>query len=159
MCRKTPAVVNISERSRANDGLQGYKSANEKFAGSLFSTSVEGFVPSTGRGIQGGTSHALGQNFSKMFGIEFEAKDKSTQHAWQNSWGLSTRTIGVMIMVHGDDKVRISPPPVGILNDGVARYAATSSLQKLHSTWRTHSMFTASADLIVICASAEGLLS
>lgn len=85
---------------------QGFKSTNEKFAGSLYSTSIEGFVETTGRGIQCGTSHALGQNFSKMFGIEFEAQDKTSQFAWQNSWGLSTRSIGVMIMVHGDDKVR-----------------------------------------------------
>lgn len=61
----------------------------------------------TGRGIQAGTSHALGQNFSKMFGIEYEAQDKTSQLAWQTSWGLSTRSIGVMIMVHGDDKVRL----------------------------------------------------
>ena len=66
-------------------------------------------MEATGRGIQCGTSHALGQNFSRMFGIEFEAKDKSSQFAWQNSWGLSTRTIGVMIMVHGDDKVCAFP--------------------------------------------------
>lgn len=62
-------------------------------------------MPVTGRGIQAGTSHALGQNFSKMFGIEYEAQDKTSQLAWQTSWGLSTRSIGVMIMVHGDDKV------------------------------------------------------
>ena len=86
--------------------MQGYKSATEKFAGSLYSSSIEGFVPVTGRGIQAGTSHALGQNFSKMFGIEYEAQDKTSQLAWQTSWGLSTRSIGVMIMVHGDDKVR-----------------------------------------------------
>ena len=85
--------------------MQGYKSANEKFAGSMYSSSIEGFVPVTGRGIQAGTSHALGQNFSKMFGIEYEAQDKTSQLAWQTSWGLSTRSIGVMIMVHGDDKV------------------------------------------------------
>lgn len=88
---------------------QGRKSANEKFAGSLYSMSVEAFVPATGRGVQGGTSHCLGQNFSRMFGIEFEAEDASKQFAWQNSWGLSTRTIGVMIMVHGDDKARACP--------------------------------------------------
>lgn len=85
--------------------MQGIKSEAEKFAGSLFSSTVEAFVPATGRGIQGGTSHCLGQNFSKMFKIEFEAEDRSKQLVWQNSWGLSTRTIGVMIMVHGDDKV------------------------------------------------------
>lgn len=86
-------------------GAQGRKSAKEKFAGALYTTSVEAFVPATGRGVQGATSHCLGQNFSKMFKIEFEADDGSKQFAWQNSWGLSTRTIGVMIMVHGDDKV------------------------------------------------------
>jgi len=71
-------------------------------------------------GLQGGTSHCLGQNFSKMFNIEFETDADRThssgakegaqkEFAWQNSWGLSTRTIGVMIMVHGDDKAN-SPP-------------------------------------------------
>ena len=85
---------------------QGHKSEAEKFAGALFTTTVEGFVPSTGRGIQGGTSHCLGQNFSKMVKIEYEAEDRSKQLVWQNSWGLSTRTIGVIIMIHGDDKVR-----------------------------------------------------
>ena len=55
---------------------------------------------------QGGTSHCLGQNFSRMFGIEFETETGGKAHAWQNSWGLSTRTIGVMVMVHGDDKAR-----------------------------------------------------
>ena len=54
--------------------------------------------------MQAGTSHCLGQNFSKMFDISYEAEDASRQLVWQNSWGLSTRSIGVMIMVHGDDK-------------------------------------------------------
>ena len=55
--------------------------------------------------LQGGTSHCLGQNFSKMFNIEYEAVDKTKKLVWQISYGLTTRTIGVMIMVHGDDKV------------------------------------------------------
>ncbi len=54
---------------------------------------------------QGGTSHCLGQNFSKMFGIQFETTDKQKAFAWQNSWGFTTRSIGVAIMVHADDKV------------------------------------------------------
>ncbi len=56
--------------------------------------------------LQGGTSHCLGQNFSRMFKIEYEAEDKTRQLVWQISYGLTTRTIGVMIMVHGDDKVK-----------------------------------------------------
>ena len=74
--------------------------------------------------MQGGTSHCLGQNFSKMFHIEYEAEDRSKQLVWQNSWGFTTRSIGVMIMVHGDDKVGL--PGLGIerpltcLADGTA---------------------------------------
>ncbi|CAL8472084.1 g11626 [Coccomyxa elongata] len=94
---------------------KGKKSAKEKFAGALYTTSVEAFVPATGRGVQGATSHCLGQNFSKMFKIEFETDDGGKQFAWQNSWGLSTRTIGVMIMVHGDDKGIVMPPRVAPL--------------------------------------------
>lgn len=68
--------------------IKGVKSEKEKFAGGLYTTTVEAFIPATGKGIQGATSHCLGQNFSKMFGIEFEAdnKDEGKQLAWQNSW-------------------------------------------------------------------------
>ena len=67
-------------------------------------------MPETGKGIQGATSHCLGQNFSKMFGIEFETDERTKQHAWQNSWGLTTRSLGVMIMTHSDDKGLVLPP-------------------------------------------------
>lgn len=103
----------------------GVKSEKEKFAGGLYTTTVEGFVPTSGRGIQGGTSHCLGQNFSKMFNISVEDPSKpvdpnaGTQaeklFVWQNSWGLSTRTIGVMVMVHADDKGLVLPPRVAHL--------------------------------------------
>ncbi|WFD43743.1 proline--tRNA ligase [Malassezia psittaci] len=101
--------------------VPGVKSEKEKFAGGLYTTTVEGYIPTTGRGIQGGTSHCLGQNFSKMFDIavqdpkatdETRGKPEGRLHVWQNSWGLSTRTIGVMVMVHGDDKGLVMPPRV-----------------------------------------------
>ena len=101
--------------------IPGVKSEKEKFAGGLYTTTVEGFIPASGRGIQGGTSHCLGQNFSKMFNIVVENPEaKSTTdgsaadklHVWQNSWGLSTRTIGVMVMTHSDDKGLVLPPKV-----------------------------------------------
>ncbi|PSC73094.1 prolyl-tRNA synthetase [Micractinium conductrix] len=92
--------------------MKGIKSSKEKFAGALYTTTVEAFIPQNGRGIQGATSHCLGQNFSKMFGIEFETEDKTRAHAWQNSWGLTTRSIGVMVMTHGDDKGVVIPPRV-----------------------------------------------
>jgi prolyl-tRNA synthetase len=95
--------------------IKGRKSLKEKFAGSLMTTTVEAFIPNTGRGIQGATSHSLGQNFAKMFDITFESSSGSKETAWQNSWGLTTRTIGVAIMVHGDDKGLVLPPKVAPL--------------------------------------------
>ena len=98
--------------------IKGKKTEKEKFAGGLYTTTCEGYIPATGRGIQGATSHCLGQNFSKMFGITVEdpsAKEgekKPALHVWQNSWGLSTRVIGVMVMVHGDDRGLVIPPRV-----------------------------------------------
>lgn len=91
---------------------KGRKSDAEKFAGALYTTTVEAFIPENGRGVQGATSHCLGQNFSKMFGIEFETEEHGKEHAWQNSWGLTTRSLGVMIMTHGDDKGLVLPPRV-----------------------------------------------
>eukprot|EP00898_Chlorokybus_atmophyticus_P005396 jgi/Chlat1/5858/Chrsp4S06371 len=92
--------------------IKGIKSEKEKFAGGLYTTTVEAFIPSTGRGIQGATSHCLGQNFAKMFHIEFESLSGDRQLPWQNSWGLTTRTIGVMVMVHSDDKGLVLPPRI-----------------------------------------------
>ncbi|KAI8911957.1 hypothetical protein DFJ77DRAFT_83785 [Powellomyces hirtus] len=92
--------------------VPGVKSEKEKFAGGLYTTTVEGFIPTTGRAIQGATSHCLGQNFSKMFEILIENEAKERVNVWQNSWGLTTRTIGVMVMIHGDDKGLVLPPRV-----------------------------------------------
>jgi prolyl-tRNA synthetase len=91
--------------------IKGIKSEKEKFAGGLYTTTVEAFVPATGRGIQGATSHCLGQNFAKMFDITIDGA-VNREFVWQNSWGLTTRTIGVMVMVHGDDKGLVLPPRV-----------------------------------------------
>ncbi|KAM3403210.1 hypothetical protein ACQJBY_006760 [Aegilops geniculata] len=84
----------------------------EKFAGGLYTTSVEAFIPNTGRGIQGATSHCLGQNFAKMFDITFENEKGERSMVWQNSWAYTTRSIGVMVMTHGDDKGLVLPPKV-----------------------------------------------
>jgi prolyl-tRNA synthetase len=98
--------------------IKGQKTDKEKFAGGLYTTTCEGYIPATGRGIQGATSHHLGQNFSKMFGITVE--DPGTKegekslpiHVWQDSWGLSTRCLGVMVMTHGDTRGLVLPPRV-----------------------------------------------
>ena len=108
----------IFEELLAVPVIPGVKSEKEKFAGGLYTTTVEGFIPTSGRGIQGATSHCLGQNFSRpeMFNIVVEDPNDPTgqgkTYVWQNSWGLSTRTIGVMVMVHGDNQGLVLPPRV-----------------------------------------------
>lgn len=81
--------------------IKGRKTEKEKFAGGDYTTTVEAFISTSGRAIQGATSHHLGQNFSKMFNVQVEgiAEGDEKTFVYQNSWGLTTRTIGVMIMV------------------------------------------------------------
>ncbi|XP_065885207.1 bifunctional glutamate/proline--tRNA ligase-like isoform X2 [Dysidea avara] len=94
--------------------VRGRKTEKEKFAGGDFTTTIEAFVSASGRGIQAATSHHLGQNFSKMFEIMFEDPDQEGKHlfVYQNSWGITTRTIGILVMVHGDNKGLVLPPRV-----------------------------------------------
>jgi len=82
--------------------IKGRKTEKEKFAGGDYTTTVEAFISTSGRAIQGATSHHLGQNFSKMFNIQVEGATEGEEKTfvYQNSWGLTTRTIGVMIMVN-----------------------------------------------------------
>lgn len=103
---------NVYEDVLAVPVIKGQKSENEKFPGGLYTTTVEAFIPTSGRAIQAATSHCLGQNFAKMFNITFENESGERQLAWQNSWGLTTRSIGVCVMVHGDDKGLVLPPRV-----------------------------------------------
>ncbi|TVY47651.1 putative proline--tRNA ligase [Lachnellula occidentalis] len=111
----------VYEQLLAVPVVRGRKTEKEKFAGGYYTTTVEGYIPSNGRGIQGGTSHCLGQNFSKMFDIKIEdpnpkeGEKAKHLHVWQNSWGLSTRVIGVMVMIHGDDKGLVLPPRIAKL--------------------------------------------
>ncbi|CAE7641726.1 proRS [Symbiodinium sp. KB8] len=92
--------------------IKGVKSVEEKFAGSVYTETLEAFIPETGRGIQAATSHYLGQNFARMFGIRFEDDAGQKQLVHQTCWGFTTRCIGIMIMVHGDDKGLVLPPRV-----------------------------------------------
>ncbi len=91
--------------------LKGKKSEKEKFAGADYTLSVETFLPNA-KAAQGATSHNLGQNFSKAFDITFLDEKGKKEHVWQTSWGLSTRSIGIMVATHGDDKGLVIPPAV-----------------------------------------------
>jgi prolyl-tRNA synthetase len=101
----------FAEEVLAMPVLDGQKSSSEKFAGASRTYSIEALM-GDGRALQAGTSHDLGQNFSKAFEIQFQGRDKSLQHAWTTSWGVSTRMIGGVIMTHGDDSGLILPPRV-----------------------------------------------
>ncbi|KAL2712821.1 bifunctional glutamate/proline--tRNA ligase [Vespula squamosa] len=109
--------ANVYEELLAVPVVKGRKTEKEKFAGGDYTTTVEAFISTSGRAIQGATSHHLGQNFSKMFNIQVEgaAEGKEKIYVYQNSWGMTTRTIGVMIMVHGDDKGLVLPPNVALI--------------------------------------------
>ena len=89
--------------------MPGLKSDSERFAGADRTYSIEAMM-GDGKALQSGTSHNLGQNFAKAFEIRYLDKNGVLQHCWTTSWGLSTRFIGAIIMVHGDDQGLILPP-------------------------------------------------
>lgn len=101
----------LIEDSIAVPTIRGFKSDKEKFVGAKYTTTLEGMM-SDGKALQMGTSHHLGQNFSKPFEIKFLGSDTMEHLAWQTSWGISWRLIGALIMVHGDDKGLVIPPKV-----------------------------------------------
>ncbi|HPW19038.1 MAG TPA: His/Gly/Thr/Pro-type tRNA ligase C-terminal domain-containing protein, partial [Candidatus Aminicenantes bacterium] len=101
----------VCEAELAVPVLTGRKSLSEKFAGASMTYAVEALM-SDGKALQMATSHNLGQHFSKAFDIRFEDRNQTLQYVWQTSWGMTTRTIGALIMVHGDDSGLRFPPRV-----------------------------------------------
>ncbi len=101
----------VMENLLAIPVLVGKKTENEKFAGALYTTTLESLMPD-GKALQMGTSHNLGQNFAIAFGIKFRDRDETEKYAWQTSWGISTRLIGALVMTHGDDKGLVLPPRI-----------------------------------------------
>ena len=89
--------------------IQGKKSNREKFAGAIYSTTIEAMM-GNGWALQSGTSHFLGQNFARAFDIKFLNQKNEMDYAWTTSWGLSTRMVGAIIMAHGDDQGLVLPP-------------------------------------------------
>jgi prolyl-tRNA synthetase len=89
--------------------IRGRKSNQERFAGALRTYSIEAMMGDK-RALQSGTSHNLGQNFSKAFNITYTDVNNETQHCWTTSWGLSTRMVGAIVMTHGDD-IGLRMPP------------------------------------------------
>ena len=94
--------------------IPGRKTAHETFAGAVTSYSIEAMMGDC-RALQAGTSHFLGQNFARAFDIQFLDENNELQHVWTTSWGLSTRMVGAIVMVHGDDQGLVLPPKLAPL--------------------------------------------
>ncbi len=101
--------VEILEDYMAIPSLVGKKSEKEKFAGAVYSASIENFLPNH-KAIQGPIFHHDGQNFAKAYDIKFKGQDGKETYAWQNTWAISTRMLGVLFAIHGDDKGLVLPP-------------------------------------------------
>ena len=99
----------FAEEWMAMPVVQGYKTANERFAGALETLTIEALMQD-GKALQSGTSHFLGQNFAKAFDVTFANQDGKLDYVWATSWGVSTRLMGALVMSHSDDNGLVLPP-------------------------------------------------
>jgi prolyl-tRNA synthetase len=107
--RMLGVYADFAETDAAVPVVQGRKSESEKFAGAVHSYTIEAMMGNKWA-LQAGTSHFLGQNFAKAFNIQFLNQNNELEYCWTTSWGLSTRFVGAIIMVHGDDQGLKLPP-------------------------------------------------
>jgi prolyl-tRNA synthetase len=99
----------FAETFMATPVITGLKTDSERFAGALRTYCIEAMMQDN-KALQAGTSHNLGQNFSKAFDLKFQGRDGTVQYAWNTSWGVSTRLVGSLIMTHSDDDGLVLPP-------------------------------------------------
>ena len=125
---RTELMLNVyaefCEKYLAIPMIKGRKTDKEKFAGAEATYTIEALMHD-GKALQSGTSHNFGDGFARAFGIQFTDKDNTLKYVHQTSWGLSTRTIGAIIMVHGDDDGLVLPPriaPVQVMVVPVAQH-------------------------------------
>lgn len=124
---KTQRMLNVyktfAENCLAIPVITGKKTEKEKFAGAVATYGMEAMMKD-GKSLQAGTSHYLGQNFSKAFDIQFQDKDGVQKYAYTSSWGVSTRLIGAIIMTHGDQRGLVLPPVVSPVQTVIVPIAA-----------------------------------
>lgn len=101
----------FAEEYMAMPVVKGVKTANERFAGALNTYTIEAMMQD-GKALQSGTSHNLGQNFARAFDVTFANKENKPELVWANSWGVSTRLMGALIMTHSDDNGLVLPPHI-----------------------------------------------
>ncbi len=111
--------------------VQGFKTANERFAGALETYTIEALMQD-GKALQSGTSHFLGQNFAKAFDVKFASKEGSEDYVWATSWGVSTRLMGALIMAHSDDHGLVLPPKLAPIQVAIVPiYKSQEDLDKI----------------------------
>jgi prolyl-tRNA synthetase len=123
--------------------IKGIKTEKEKFAGALRSYAIEAMMQD-GRALQAGTSHNLGQNFAKVFGIQYSDRNNQMQFAWTTSWGVSTRLIGALIMAHSDDDGLVLPPRIAptqvivvpIYRTDTERSTVLEAVRRITADWK-----------------------
>lgn len=123
--------------------FSGEKSASERFPGAIRTYCIEAMVQDR-KAVQAGTSHFLGQNFSKAAGIQFQSREGNLEYAWTTSWGVSTRLIGTLIMAHSDDDGLVLPPRIApahvaiipIISQEEAKIAVLEACENLASSLR-----------------------
>jgi prolyl-tRNA synthetase len=128
----------VAEDWMAMPVLTGRKTEGQKFAGAVYTLCIEAMMQDR-RALQAGTSHFLGQNFSKAFDVQFQNQAGQRQYAWATSWGASTRLVGGLIMTHSDDQGLVLPPRVApihvvivpIFQKPEERMAVTAAAEKL----------------------------
>ncbi|ANC76492.1 proline--tRNA ligase [Fictibacillus phosphorivorans] len=143
--RMLNVYADLCEEFLAIPVVKGQKTEKEKFAGAKYTFTIESLMHD-GKALQSGTSHHLGDGFAKAFGIEFTNREGKLQTVQQTSWGFTTRIIGAMIMVHGDDRGLVVPPkiaptqvmivPIAQHKEGVLDFAYDLK-EKLSQTIRT----------------------
>jgi prolyl-tRNA synthetase len=101
----------FAEEYMAMPVIKGVKTASERFAGAEETYCIEALMQD-GKALQAGTSHFLGQNFAKAFDCQFQNRDNELEYVWATSWGVSTRLIGALVMVHSDDQGLVLPPRI-----------------------------------------------
>ena len=137
--KRTVQMINLyadfAEKYMAMPVIQGVKSETERFAGAVNTYTIEALMQD-GKALQSGTSHNLGQNFAKAFDVTFVNKENKPEYVWANSWGVSTRLMGALIMTHSDDNGLVLPPHlapiqvviVPIYKDEAGRQAITEKI-------------------------------
>ena len=131
------------EKEMAVPVLRGLKTRKETFAGALRSYAIEAMMQD-GRALQSGTSHNLGQNFAKVFNIQFTDQNNQLATAWTTSWGVSSRLIGALIMAHSDDEGLVLPPRIAptqvvvvpIFKTDLERDTVMTAIEELTGQWK-----------------------